>query len=324
MIMLRALLALFVAGTGTTTLQRVPTTKIDTLPVSGRAGQTLLVEVNIEKPDRDSGEHTITIFDPASRPLASSLGDDTSLNWMRRLEMSGNYRLQIACTNARPYTLRVTLLDANDPRLDPGVRPEQISVTDPGHRITWSNEGFFPVVPELSDYGPTHWKSAGGTLDIEVLPLEGVRKTFWIANVGPKAVERLKSALDGNGAIDPQGLPGDLNSEAALTFATQVRRIHGSGIRAVRWLGNYDQSDTSPVTPLTYAADGITSDGKLLVVARGTAAHRALPKDVLELEGPRLHEYRRKMAQRLNGEPATSFSPDLEKLDAIVQSILVR
>jgi hypothetical protein len=30
------------------------------------------------------------------------------------------------------------------------------------------------------------------------------------------------------------------------------------------------------------------------------------------------------MAQRLDGEPATNFNPDLEKLDAIVQSILVR
>jgi hypothetical protein len=319
--MVRALLALFVAGT--TAVERVPTSTVDTFPVSGRAGQTLLIEVNVDNTKADSGEHKIAVFDPASIPLASSLYDDTSVNRMRRLVMSGNYRVQIACPRVKPYTLRVTLLEANDPRLDPGIRLEQISITDPGHQITWSKVGFVPVLLELSDYGPAHWKSEGGTLDIEVLPIEGVRKAWWIDNAGPKAVARLEAALDGTGVIDPHALPGDLNGDAALTFATQARRIHGPGIRAVRWLGNYDQSDTSPVTPLTYAADGITSDGKLLVVARGTTGHRALPKDVLELEGARLRDYRRKMAQRLDGESATNFSPDLENLDAIVQSILV-
>jgi len=319
--MLRALLLLFVAGT--TTTQRTPTGKIESFPVAAKAGQTLLVEVNVDNTSRDAGDHKIAVFDPAAKPLESSLGEDTSLNWMGRLAVSGNYRVQIACPGPKPYALRVTLLDANDPRLDPGVRPEQISIVDPGHRIKWSREAFFPVVLEVSDFGPAHWKSAGGTLDITVLPIEGVRKTWWIENTGPKAVARLEAALQGKGGIDPHGLPGDLNSDAALTFATQARRIDGPGIRAVRWLGNYDQSDSSPITPLTYAVDGITSDGKLLVVARGTTGHRALPKDVLDLEGARLHDYRRQMGRRLDSEAASSFSPDLEKLDAIVRSIQV-
>jgi len=320
--MLRAFLLLFVAGT--TTTQRIPTAKIESFPVSGQAGQTLLVEVNADNTSPDAGEHKIAVFDPAAKSLASSLGEDTGLNWMRRLVVSGNYRVQNACPGPKPYALRVTLLDANDPRLDPVVRPEQISIVDPGHRITWSQKGFSPVVLEVSDFGPAHWKSEGGTLEIAVLPLEGVRKTWWIGNAGPKAVARLEAALQGKGGIDPHGLPGDLNSDAALTFATQARRIEAPGLRAVRWLGNYDQSDTSPITPLTYAVDGITSDGKLLVVARGTAGHRALPKDVLDLEGARLRDYRRQTGQRLDGEAASSFSPDLEKLDAIVRSIRVR
>ena len=320
--MLLAFLLLFIAGT--TTTQRTPISKLESFSVSGQAGQTLLVEVNVDHTSPDAGEHKIAVFDPSGKSLASSLGEDTSLNWMRRLAVSGNYRVQIACPSPQPYALRITLLDANDPRLDPGVRPEQISIVDPGHRITWSQKGFSPVVLEVSDFGPAHWKSEGGTLEIAVLPLEGVRKTWWIGNAGPKAVARLEAALQGKGGIDPHGLPGDLNSDAALTFATQARRIEAPGLRAVRWLGNYDQSDTSPITPLTYAVDGITSDGKLLVVARGTAGHRALPKDVLDLEGARLRDYRRQTGQRLDGEAASSFSPDLEKLDAIVRSIRVR
>src|SRR3954447_3352753 len=168
--MLRTFLLLFVAGT--TTTQRTPTAKIESFPVSGQAGQTLLVEVNADHTSPDAGEHKIAVFDPSGKSLASSLGEDTSLNWMRRLVVSGNYRVQIACPGPKPYALRVTLLDANDPRLDPGVRPEQISIIDPGHRITWSRKGFTPVVLEVSDFGPAHWKSAGGTLDITVLPIE--------------------------------------------------------------------------------------------------------------------------------------------------------
>jgi len=306
--MLRALLFLIAAGT--TSMQRVPTTKVETFPVSAQAGQSLLAEVD--------GEQSIQVFDSRDNQLKSKIESDTGGVWLNRLPAAGAYRVVVTSPTLKRYNLRLTLMDPNDPRLDPGVRPEQISVTDPKGKITWSREEFSPLAPDLGEYGPTAWRSKNGTLDITVMAVEGFKKTWWLKDEGPIAIAKLLSL-----PLDPHRLPGDFKAPADLTMFTQVRRIETPQLRAVRWLGAYDQMDLAPVSPLTYAVDGITRDGRFLISVRGRAAHPAAPNEPVEVAGPALAKARKQAADKLNAAAPSSFSPSLDQLDSIVRSITV-
>src|SRR5206468_10470817 len=112
---------------------------------------------------------------------------------------------------------------------------------------------------------------------------EGLKKTWWIGDKGARSVASLDAAIKGTPAISPKEFPGALNAYADLTFVARKQVLSSPSLRAVRWLGAYDQMDLSPVNPLTYAAEAITADGRFFVMFRGAVNHPAVPNDVLNL-----------------------------------------
>lgn len=100
--------------------------------------------------------------------------------------------------------------------------------------------------------------------------------------------------------------------------------IQGPGLRAVRWVGTYDQTNSSLVNPIQYAIDGMTPDGRYFVMIRGWVSHPAIPNKESNLEGDKLTELRAQVARKLDAAPASSFVPDLTKLDEWVRSFAIR
>jgi len=159
-----------------------------------------------------------------------------------------------------------------------------------------------------------------------VMAVEGFKKTWWFDDDGPRRMARLEAALK-SGVVtgSPQELPGQATEHADMVFFAARKVIHGPGLRAVRWVGAYDQTDSGPVDPIAFAADGITPDGRYFVMIRGLVSHPAVPNAAsIPAERDRLMDFRKNLARKLDSAPPASFTPSLETLDEIVRSFAIR
>ena len=145
-------------------------------------------------------------------------------------------------------------MDAHDPRIDPGVTPDQVvldvGVTASQGRL--ARQPFSPeVMGELGQFWPAHLALQDDHVEVRIMLAEGLKKTFWMNGDGAKRVAKLDAALQSAaGSFVPNDLPGSMNDEAAMTFLTCKSRVEAPGIRAVRWIAFYAQDETAPVRTL--------------------------------------------------------------------------
>jgi hypothetical protein len=294
--------------------------------LTAKAGQTLLIEVDANNPDVALDGHQMSVYGPESTgPLTSSLGEHTHFDWMGDLEKTGTYRVAIDHPSHQRYQLRFTLLDPHDPRLDVGIRPEQISILDPGKAIYWDTEEFSPPSAELAAFGPARLQSQGGRLVFTVVSVEGFKKAWWMDDDGPRRMTVLESALKQRAAnVDPKKLPGMVSGVGDVTFVARKQFLAGPHIRAVRYLCDYNHADAPPVSPLGYAAEGITTDGRFYVDVRAAIDYPAIGNQLLNVVSSKLWDVRAQIARRLETAKPSSFDPDLASFDAMVQSFTIR
>lgn len=309
----------------TTTLKRNPAGLRESFAVTASAGQTLLVELNIGEPDAGASDDKIQVSGPGGAIVEPGLGADPPLDWISVLTQPGTYLVTILRGVKKPYVLRLTLMEPTDPRIDLGLRASQLSLPALAKQIEWSRENFWPVVPDLADFGPDRLQAQVGNVSVCVMTVEGFKKTWWFEEEGARRVAKLESALK-SGVVtgSPHELPGQATEHTDLVFFAARKVIHGPGLRAVRWVGGYSQMDGGPVNPIAFAADGITPDGRYFVMIRGQVSHAAVSDTADRLEGDRLKDFRVKLARELDAARETSFTPSLEKLDDIVRSFAIR
>jgi hypothetical protein len=314
--------ALQLATGVTTTLKR--TGQDESFSVTAAAGQTLLVELDADERGRNEGR--VQVFAPgvpSTSPLVSSLGKAAIDTWMYLLPAAGTYQVRIHLSSKKRYEVRLTLMDRRDPRLEVGIRPEQISILDPNKELTWDTNEFFPPAAALPLFGPASLESGGGRLHITIVSTEGFKKAWSLDGEGEQRMALLESALKTGASADPRKFPGSIREVSHTTFVARQQLIEGPQIRAIRWLCSYDQP-AAPVSPLGYAAEGITADGRFFVTAHAAIYHPAVPDHDLHLRGARLRDFRAQLARQLEGAPADSFEPSLERFDAMVQSLTIR
>jgi hypothetical protein len=317
-------IAVKVAPGVATTLKRNPAGLRESFAVRASAGQTLLVELNIGEPKSGTGEEKIQVYGPGGAEVESGLGAGTYSTWMDMLPRSGTYRVTLLLVMKEPYVLRFSLMEPHDPRLDVGINGSRISIPLLGKEMTWKREEFFPVIQDLAEVGPDHLVASVGDVWVFVMSVEGVKRTWWVADEGARRVARLEAALKSSVVTgSPQELPGGANDHAALVFFACKKVIEGPGLRAVRWIGSYDQTDSGPMNPMAYAADGISRDGRYFVMIRGDVSHPAVPKPTDSFDPDRIKDLREKLARKLDAAPETSFTPGLDKLDKIVRSFSI-
>jgi len=120
----------------------------------------------------------VQVFGPgeSTKPLVSSLGDLAIDTWMYSLPETGSYRVTMHQNAKRRYLLHLTLMEPRDPRLDVGIRPEQISIADPSKWLVWDAQEFAPPGASLPLFGPAILESDGGSIRITIASVEGSRK----------------------------------------------------------------------------------------------------------------------------------------------------
>jgi hypothetical protein len=110
----------------------------------------------------------------------------------------------------------------------------------------------------------------------------------------------------------------------------QVQYLDFKNGKGVRFLTQFNNG-MAPINNagLIYTFQGLTSDGKYYVSAVLPVTSPELSADTAFSEqeakaGPEYRDYLTKTVAMLNQQPAGTFTPDLAKLDALIQSIEVR
>ncbi|CAG0946375.1 hypothetical protein ANRL1_02949 [Anaerolineae bacterium] len=144
-------------------------------------------------------------------------------------------------------------------------------------------------------------------------------------------IDQLKQLLgDAPGA--PERIPLIPIFNAAQVFRSQVKYLNFQSGQGVRFVTQYDQA----IIPINnkevfYTFQGLTSDGRYYITAILPVATSALPDtDQMSQEqmqtlgtGEAFAAYLNEVVQMLNGLPSASFTPNLDALDATINSLRV-
>jgi hypothetical protein len=161
------------------------------------------------------------------------------------------------------------------------------------------------------------------------------------AGLNPAAAEslkRLQTVLSNpSGSYGKDTLPRAPFLNAAQVFAAQQKLIHFNGGSGVRFITQYGQ-DVSPInnSGLFYHFEGLTDDGQYYIVAVLPVNLPFLPADnnpqssipsggvpfPAPSNSPQSYEdYFKQVTQKIDASPGGKFSPSLDTLDALIQSI---
>ena len=117
---------------------------------------------------------------------------------------------------------------------------------------------------------------------------------------------------------------------ASQVMHAQVQYLDFKSGKGVRFLTQFDQA-ALPINnyELIYTFQGLTSDGKYYIAAILPVTNPELPtgSEVSEQQAKALNDfpdYLSRMVTLLNQQPADSFTPGLNKLDALIRSIEVK
>lgn len=283
------------------------------------AGQTLLV-------DLEDSDGVVQVSQPGatSGPLPS-VDFGAPGDWMNVLPKAGAYEIAIRTASKKPYGLRITLLDPHDPRLDPGIAPDRVSLDlgPLGGKAKLALAPFQPVLNgDVDDGWPANLFVLHDRIEFRIMSLDGLKKrqannAAWLAQLA-----RLEAALrPGGKLVAPELLPPGY-PDAELAFGARVEYIDEPAFRAIRYIGQFAQDVATPSNPLTYILFGITRDSKSFILMRAEISHPSLAKTAAIVQGgPKLKAQQAEAARRLAAAPPESFQPGLGQLDGIARSL---
>jgi len=167
---------------------------------------------------------------------------------------------------------------------------------------------------------------------ISVYPVEAYQ-AIWEEADDPFVTEtlaQLRALLEEQPANPPPPLPFLPPLPASNDFAAQVRYLElADGGVGVRFIGRFVQ-DVAPIEnyQLRYLFQGLSADGAYLIVANLPVSTSALPAEPQPLSGEEYDQfvavyttYLAEMTTLFNGLTSTDFTPDLDALDAVLQSV---
>src|SRR5258706_1154390 len=300
------------AGATVSITKQIPASGREIYTLAASAGQTLLV-------DLENGDGEVQVLGPgATRPLPSvELAGPT--DWMNVLAKPGSYEMAVRTTSKNPYDLGITLMDPHDPRLDPGVTPDQVSLDLGafGGKAKLTPRPFTPLLTgELDEGWPAHLSVENEKIEFKIMSFEGLKKRMARDPEWTKGLGRLEAALKPGGkTVPPEQLPPG-NSEAALMLGAREEIVENQWFRALRYVGCFAQDISAPSNPMSYILQGLSRDGRLFIMMRAQSSHPSLAKP-----GASTPAALREVARRLAAAEPDSFKPSLAQLDAVACSL---
>src|SRR5579871_103793 len=293
----------------------------------GSAGQFLRIEA--------TEAYRISVQAPgAPEPLGN--GMDSAKALIYALPQDAIYKIFYAPWGPT-RSIKFSWVASDDPAVDPGIQREQLSV-DLG---AFAKESQLMVIPSVDSRGeegetwPAHMGIEKHDFEFRIIPIAGYEKFF------PKNGElaHLKAALSTNGSkVNVASFPYSLE-ERWCGYVTSMRRetIAGEGWRGVRWIGGFGGDEDYPSCGLGYVFNGISDDGRYLIVLRADLSHAdhkrfmpprktmGQPGQTWETSDPKVEtEMRQRLEKSLNTADPSSFTPNINDLDAVIRSLKLK
>jgi len=295
--------------------------------IQGAAGRFLSV---------DGNELYRTLVQLRGSSSELSRGGDNQGKWFYALPETGTYRVLYAPTLAPE--IKFSWLAADDPITDPGMKPEQFSIEfgnlGKGHHLVVAPYAFFDDMGVLSSW-PTHLALETKEFEFRIIPTAGYKKMF------PKDQDLAlleRAITDGGKSARVETLPYALREESC-GYITSFRHesLEGEGWRGLRWIGGFGGDESYPSCGLGYVFAGISNDGRYLIILRADISHpdqkrllpprhiNGTPPNTWESSDPKVEtEMRLRLEKNLAGAPPSSFSPNLDDLDAVIRSLKIK
>lgn len=339
-----------------------PTGGRGVLKFEGVSGQVLMVNrAETENFLDDKADKLVLVPPGASESEAIPMLQDDGLGcWMGLLSRTGAYQLILRRPSDKLYRLSITLMAPDDPRIDPGISPGQVSMDTTlwGTGFSLSRQPFDPPhFDGVEDNWPAHLALVTKDFQFRVMSVEGIKNTPWEDDRWLKGLARLESALQPGGKIPtPDLLPLAVYQDAALCFWGKQELVEGKAWRGLRWIGWYAQDCSGgPVTdpePMNYILEAISRNGRYFVMVFADIAYlhpssdwqrilddedektarlvnpkpvgkeRSQAIDAIDEEEDRL--LRHTVNLRLDQAAPSSFKPDVRQLDAAVRTLELR
>jgi hypothetical protein len=205
------------AGATVSITKHIPASSREIYTLAASAGQTLLV-------DLENAEGEVQVLGPGATTPLPSVDLAGKTDWMNVLAKSGTYQIAVRPTSKKPYDLLITLMDPHDPRLDPGIKPDQVSLDLGafGGKAKLTEQPFRPrLTGELDDGWPAHLSVQNEKIEFKIMSLEGLKKRMVRDPEWTKGLGRLEAALKPGGkTVPPEQLPPG-NVEAALRLGAR-------------------------------------------------------------------------------------------------------
>lgn len=291
--------------------------------VDGNAGQFLRVVVD-ENAEYDAPFSVSALAPDGSGIKPDDCGDDLAYP----LPQTGKYRITFDPSGVG-HTLRLTLLPHNDPLLDVGLKPEQVSIDFD----SFGRQREIKVLPPCSgqdDYLPAHLALRGDHISIRIMQVAGYNEFFGRFSRMPQLVSSLRSGF--RGGIDAKQMPEPNHHGAATVTTVHAAMLTGNGWRGWRWVEGSAELFRNYPDRLAYVFQGISNDGRFFVIMRADISH----SDVQRFSPPHLKPglpvstylkdekdqsvRRGQLEKSLSAADIGSFVPSLSQLDQMIRS----
>ena len=184
------------------------------------------------------------------------------------------------------------------------------------------------VVPAYDEFNFVGYPSKN-TYHQPRLEIYAVAEFVAINPAAKDQIEKLKQLL-GDAPAAPAEIPLIPIFNAAQVFRAQIKYLNFQGGQGIRFVTQYAQA-ILPINNLEifYTFQGLTSDGQYYVAAILPVATSVLP-DTNQLSPEQVQTfntagafeaYLGQVVQILNGLPPTDFTPNLDRLDTLLQSL---
>ena len=307
-----------------TTLSREPATDHEVFGLRAAAGQTLLVQLNpccakCAKMDFGEADSMRVVYADAKPPsnVSSRIPKEEAVEfWMNALPSSGNYQIVVTRPSKKPYTLRISLIDAGDPMIAPGLAVDRVSMNPgllpPGKKLEW--QAYQPAsFCEVDDRWPARLSAEGMGYTMQIMSLAGLKKAWWGDLEGLAHLARLEQAL--RQGAKPAKPPRQAFQDSALAYWGGMEFIEGKSWRGLRWIGSYAQDRVPLSNPLQYMVEAITNDGRYYILMNVEVKYPNLPGKLSQVSAANA---------ALNAARPELFKPDLATLDAAARSVELR
>ena len=207
---------------------------------------------------------------------------------------------------------------------------QQVTATTVPAQNPGPDAPYWAIVPAYDEFNFVGYPSKN-TYHKPRIEVYAVDEFIAINPAAKEQVDQLKQLLgDAPGAPDRIPLIPIFN--AAQVFRAQVKYLNFQSGQGVRFVTQYDQA----IIPINnqevfYTFQGLTSDGRYYIAAILPVAASALP-DTDQMTPEQIQsmgtadafgQYLNQVVQTLNGLPATEFAPNLDQLDALINSVRV-